>query len=144
MCMHAQSLSRIRLFVTPWTSLPSSPVCRIILARIPEWLSFPSQGNIPDQGSNLCLLWLLHWQADSLALNHREAQGISILLSVMTVLLYIPTNRQEGSLYPTSSPALTVCRFFYDGHSDRHEVYLIVLLICISLIISDVGRLLMS
>ena len=27
-----------------------------------------------------------------------------------------------GSLFSTSSPALIVCRFFYDGHSDRYEV----------------------
>ena len=33
---------------------------------------------------------------------------------------------------------LSVDFFFYDGHSDHCEVYLIVVLMCISLIISDV------
>ena len=29
---------------------------------------------------------------------------------------------QEGSLFPTPSPALIACRFFDDDHSDRCEV----------------------
>ena len=29
---------------------------------------------------------------------------------------------QEGSLFPTPSPAFIVCRFFDDGHSDQREV----------------------
>ena len=48
---------------------------------------------------------------------------------------------QEGSLFSTPSPAFLVCRFFDDGHSDWCEVivlYLIVVLICISLMINDV------
>ena len=44
---------------------------------------------------------------------------------------------QEVSLFSVPSPAFTVCRFFDDGHSD----YLIIVLICISLIISDVMHL---
>ena len=31
---------------------------------------FLLQGSFPDQGSNLCLLHLLHWEADSLPLGH--------------------------------------------------------------------------
>ena len=31
---------------------------------------FLLQGILPTQGSSLCLLWLLHWQADSLPLSH--------------------------------------------------------------------------
>ena len=45
---------------------------------------------------------------------------------------------QEGSLFSTPSPAFIVCRFFDDGHSDRCEVILTVVLICISLMVSDV------
>ena len=33
-------------------------------------LPCPSPGDLPDQGSNPCLLYLLHWQADSLLLSH--------------------------------------------------------------------------
>ena len=33
-------------------------------------LPFPSLGIIPTQGSNPCLLCLLHWQVDSLPLSH--------------------------------------------------------------------------
>ena len=45
-------------------------------------------------------------------------KGISILSSIVTVLIYIPTNREECSLFFTPSPAFIVCRIFDDGHSD--------------------------
>ena len=39
-----QSLSHVRLFVTPWS------VHRILQARILEWVTFPSLGDLPDPG----------------------------------------------------------------------------------------------
>ena len=47
-----ESLSRVRLFATPWTDLPGSSVHGILQARLPEWLPFPSPGVFPTQGSN--------------------------------------------------------------------------------------------
>ena len=44
-------------------SLPGSSVQEISQARILEWVSF-------SRGSNLNLLYLLHWQTDSLTLSH--------------------------------------------------------------------------
>ena len=45
---------------------------------------------------------------------------------------------QEHSLFSIPSPAFIVCGLVDDGHSDQCEViYLIVVLICISLIMSD-------
>ena len=44
-------------------SLPGSSADGIFQARILEWVPFPTSGV-----GNLCLLYLLHWQADSLPL----------------------------------------------------------------------------
>ena len=48
-------------FLCPWDypGKNNGPSCHFLL-----------QGIFPTQGSNLCLLRLLHWQADSLPLSH--------------------------------------------------------------------------
>ena len=61
-----------------------------------------------------------------------------LVFSTVAAPTYIPTNSVEG--FP---PTFIVCRLFNDGHSDLCEVLPHVVLICISLIISDVEHLFM-
>ena len=52
-------------------SPPGLSVHGLLQARILEWVAISFSGGIfPAQGLNLCLLHLLHWQADSLPQHH--------------------------------------------------------------------------
>ena len=66
MCVLSRS-SRVRLFVTPWTVAHQTPLS-MEFSRQEYWsgLPFPPPRDLPNTGSNMCLLSLLHWQADSL------------------------------------------------------------------------------
>ena len=69
--VHAQSLSHVRRFATPWTVACQSPLS-MEFSRQEYWsaLPFPTPGDIsdPEIRSSPCLLHLLHWQVDSLPL----------------------------------------------------------------------------
>ena len=43
---------------------------------------FLLQGIFPNQGLNPCLLWLLHWQADSLPLSHLGSVCVCVCVCV--------------------------------------------------------------
>ena len=62
----AQSLRHIQLFVTPWI-VAHQALLSMGFPRQGYWsgLPFPPSGYLPDPG-----IKLLHWQADSLPVNH--------------------------------------------------------------------------
>ena len=64
-------LNHVQLFATPWAVACQAPLS-VGFSRQEYWaeLLFPTPGDIPTQGSNLRLLRLLHWQADSLPWCH--------------------------------------------------------------------------
>ena len=65
-CMHAQLLSCVRLCNRIACSPPDSFVYGIVQARILEWVAiFSSRRSSQPEGSNPCLLRLLHLQVDS-------------------------------------------------------------------------------
>ena len=72
------------LFVTPWT-VPLQAPPSVGFPRQDYWsgLPCPSPADLPHPGSNLRLLWLAHWQANSLPLSHQGGHGESQKLMVV-------------------------------------------------------------
>ena len=60
------------------------------------------------------------------------------LFSIVATPSYTPASGLGGFPFSTPFPVLVICRLFDDGHLTSVRWYLIVVLICISLIISDV------
>ena len=71
-CLHTRRLSyfsRVWLSMTPWTAALQAPLS-LGFSRQESWsgLPCPAPGDLPDPGIKPALLYLLHWQAGSLAL----------------------------------------------------------------------------
>ena len=66
-----KSLSRVRLFATPWSSLPGSPVRGILQAIVLEWVAIPFSKDLFDPEIEPRPPAL---QMDSLPLSHRDVQ----------------------------------------------------------------------
>ena len=64
-CMRAQLLRCVQFFMNPRTVALQDPL-PVEFSRQEYWSGslFPTPGDLPDPGSNLCLLCFLHWQVD--------------------------------------------------------------------------------
>ena len=72
-CVHACSVAqRVADSLQPCGLSPARILCSWNFSRLEYWsgLPFPTPGNLPDPGIKPASLVFLHWQADSLPLNH--------------------------------------------------------------------------
>ena len=88
--------SCVWLLVTTWT-IACQALLSVGFSRQGHWngLPCPPPGDLLTQGSDLCLLRLLHWQAGSLLLSHR---GSPMLTSVTDISGCLCTDKSHGSL----------------------------------------------
>ena len=74
-------------FVNLWTVARQTPLS-MGFPRQEYWsgLAFPSPGDLLTQGSNLCVLWLLHWQVGSSPLSN-QGSPLEVLKRLKTSVL---------------------------------------------------------
>ena len=104
-CVCAPSLSRVRLFSTPWTVACQAPLSKGF-SRQEYWgeLPFPSPGDLPNPGTEPASL---HWQPDSLPPRHQE----------------IPESRLNAlqALFPAVPTIILWDRYYFYPHSTDRE-----------------------
>ena len=78
--------SRVRLFVTPWTTAHQTPLS-MGFSRQEYWsgLSCPPPGDRPNPGTKPCLLHVLHWQVSSLPLVPPRKVKVKVAQSCLTL-----------------------------------------------------------
>ena len=88
--MGAQLLSPVWLFVPSWTVAHQAPLPMDFPGKnTGVRCYFLLQGIFLTQGSNLCLLHLLHWQADCLPLSHLGSP-LKVIRGTKTPVLWPP------------------------------------------------------
>ena len=87
--------SQVQLFAALWTVAHQAPLSiGILQARILEWVVMPySKGIFPNQGSNLCLLNLLYWEACSLSLLLPGKNGFDIIRKLKESVIHVIVKR---------------------------------------------------
>ena len=78
-------------------------------------LPFPTPGDLPDQGLNLCLLDLLHWQTDSLPLASPGKPICSIHTYIFIVFYWLLFVQLRFMKFPELTCPINVGWFFVFG-----------------------------
>ena len=90
-CLHAQSLSHVQLFATPWTVAPQAPLS-MKFSRQGVSSDFLLQGLFQTQGSDagflLCKKILYHSATRVLPVEGFEGLGFILLCACFPLLLY--------------------------------------------------------
>ena len=109
-CVCVRTLSRfhrVRLFATLWTVAHQAPLSMGFSRQEHcSGLPCPAPVYLLTQGSNLCLLQLLHWQGSSLPLSH---WGGLRLTSVTYILGCLYTDISHGSLMFFPFLSISLC-----------------------------------
>ena len=84
------------LFATPWTVAHRAPLS-MGFSRQEYWsgLPFPPPGDLPDPGLNPYLLYLLHWQADSLPQLPKRQLAHDNLLNLLSQILKVKNSMNK-------------------------------------------------
>ena len=92
--MHAQSLTCVRLFATPWTVARHSPLS-VKFSRQQYWSRMPFPSHFQEffltQGSNPHLLQFLHWQGRFFTAESPH----SSLFQLMTSCIFLLRSKQQ-------------------------------------------------
>ena len=94
---------------------PMAPLSMVFLRQeYWSWCRFLFQGIFPTQRSKPHLLWLLHWQADSLPLSHPQEKNKTLLvLPVSKVCLPLTCKPVVGIFHPSQPTTLDLLHFPY-------------------------------
>ena len=94
--MHAHSLSHVQLLAAPWTVAHQAHQWDFPVKNPGVDCHFVLQGIFPTQGSNPCLLCLLHWQVSSLPLRHLGNPVSWPLLLYLAMAGHCPLEVRKG------------------------------------------------
>ena len=139
LCVHAQSLSRDWLFVTPWTVAPGSSVHGVSQERILEWVAISFRGSIGPR-NHTCVSsigrWVLsialrgqplevkEWALELSCLNFSPFPGSVVLCKLSSLcLLLLICNMQISVMLPYMAVMKGEPKLLYVEHLEECPIH---------------------